>query len=143
MIGVSCQGTTHFLREKPWGQGWFRVSFRVSFYFERSLGPGFEVGKSKKRGEIGKILASEASRALVWGGEMGGATLSLPRLPLADFVRTRRFSLLFPPMRSLVPGYFYHIPEFCFVLFRLQFSLSHTSAVRGQIRGVNIGRVRG
>ena len=67
---------------------------------------------------------------------MGGATLSLPRLPLGSlcspiFFAHAVFSLLFPPMRSLVPGYFERILEFCIVLFRLQFSLSHTSAVRG------------
>ena len=45
--------------------------------------------------EIGKILAREASRAVVWGGEMGGATLSLPRLPLGSLC-SPIFSSFFP-----------------------------------------------
>ena len=80
---------------------------------------------------------------IIAGGRIGGikgmspgsATLSLPRLPLGSlcspiFSAHAVFSLLFPPMRSLVPGYFERILEFCIVLFRLQFSLSHTSAAR-------------
>ena len=79
---------------------------------------------------------------------MGGATLSLPRLPLGSlcspiFSAHAIFFPPFSPMRSLVQGYFERILEFCIVLFRLQFSLSKTSAARGQIRGVNIGRVCG
>ena len=54
----------------------------------RSLGPGSVVGekgqKGKKRGQIGKISASEE--------------VVSPLASLADFFP------LFPPMRSLVPG---------------------------------------
>ena len=70
----------------------FRVLFRVSFCLERSLGPSSAVGKGKKRGEIGKILAREASRAVVWGGEMGGVPFPSPEYRSARFAR--RF---FPP----------------------------------------------
>ena len=38
----------------------------------RSLGPGSSVEeKGEKRGQIGKISASEASLAMVWGGGKG------------------------------------------------------------------------
>ena len=43
---------------------------------QSSLGPGLAVGaKGKKRGQIGKISASEASWAVSWGGEMGRQSL--------------------------------------------------------------------
>ena len=67
-------------------------------------------GKGKKRGEIGKISASEASRGVAWGGGKDGP-LSLPqttsRLALLAnlFFRPRRFFSPFSPIRSLVPGY--------------------------------------
>ena len=44
---------------------------------QSSLGPGLAVGeKGKKRGQIGKISASEASWAVFWGGGMGGGAWS-------------------------------------------------------------------
>ena len=56
--------------------------FRITI----SLGPGSALGKkAKKRGQIGKISASEVSRAIF-------------------FFRQRRFFPLFPRMRILVPG---------------------------------------
>ena len=67
-------------------------------------------GGSKKRGQTGKISANEASPAVAWGGAKGG-NLSRPQSihrlsSLADF-------FLFPPMRSLVPGYviFYFLTQ--------------------------------
>ena len=61
----------------------FQISRGVLF-FKSSLGPGSALGKNcKKRDQIGKISASEAIRAV----------------SLADFF------LLFPTIRSLVPGY--------------------------------------
>ena len=55
-------------------------------------------GKKEKRGQIGKISASEASPVVVWEGKKGPDYLSA-RFRLADFF------FLFPPMRSMVPGY--------------------------------------
>ena len=53
------------------------------------LGPGSAVGeKDKKRGQMGKISSSKASQAVFWRG--GG---------------NYNFFLLFPTMRSLVPGW--------------------------------------
>ena len=48
--------------------------------------PGSAVGeKGKKRGQIGKISASEASRAEAWGGERaGGGTSSQTTSRLAS-----------------------------------------------------------
>ena len=44
---------------------------------ECSLGLGAAVAeKGKKRGQIEKVSASEASRAVTWGGEKGGVTPS-------------------------------------------------------------------
>ena len=52
-----------------------------------SLGPGSALGeKGKKRGQIGKISASEASRARFF------------------FSPKPRFFPLFPTMKSLIPG---------------------------------------
>ena len=66
-----------------------------------SLGPGSAVGeKENKRGQIGEILASEASPVVAWGGGKGGRALRQP-FPSPDYLSTS----LFPPMRSLVPGY--------------------------------------
>ena len=43
---------------------------------QSSLGPGLAMGgKGKKRGQIGKISASEASWAVSWGGGMGRQSL--------------------------------------------------------------------
>ena len=58
----------------------------------------------KKRGQIEKISAKEASRGVTWGRRKGGATLSRPQTAsqlasLADFFSP------FSPRRSLVPGY--------------------------------------
>ena len=56
-----------------------------------SPGPGSAVGeKGKKRGQIGKISAKEASRGVTWGRGKGGATLFPPQTTsrlasLADF----------------------------------------------------------
>ena len=56
-----------------------------------NLGPASAVGeKGKKRGQIEKISAKEASRAVAWGREKGGATLFPPQttsrlVSLADF----------------------------------------------------------
>ena len=57
-----------------------------NFHILCSLGPGSAVGgKSKKRGEIGKISASEASPA-VSRGDLGSRTsFLLPILPLGSF----------------------------------------------------------
>ena len=76
-----------------------------------SLGPGSAVReKGKKRGQIGKMLASEASPAVSWGGRKGRHSFPFP-----DY-RSAFFSIfffahvdffLFPPMRSLVPDYCY------------------------------------
>ena len=42
-------------------------------------GPGSAVGeKGKKRGQIGKISAKEASRGVTWGGGKGRATFPPP-----------------------------------------------------------------
>ena len=66
-----------------------------------SLGPGSAVGeKGNKRGQIGEILASEASPVVAWGGGKGGRALRQP-FPSPEYLSTS----LFPPMRSLVPGY--------------------------------------
>ena len=54
-----------------------------------SLGQAPQWGEKEKRGQIGKISASEASSAVVWGGKSGQT----------------RLVFLFPPMRSMVPGY--------------------------------------
>ena len=64
---------------------------QVSLYsFLPSLGPGTVMGENgKKGGEKAKQKASEAIRAVE-------CALSLPRLPLA----------FFPPLRSLILGYF-------------------------------------
>ena len=44
---------------------------------QSSLGPGLAVGKKvKKRVQMGKISASEASGAVFWGGGMGGGAWS-------------------------------------------------------------------
>ena len=45
---------------------------------QSSLGPGLAVGEKAKNGVklIGKISASQASRAVYWGGEMGGGAWS-------------------------------------------------------------------
>ena len=65
--------------------------------------------KGKKRGQMGKISASKASR--VMAEEVERSTVSPPQTTsrlasLANFfVRPSRFFFLFPPMRSLVPGY--------------------------------------
>jgi len=65
--------------------------------------------KGKKRGQMGKISASKASRVMV--EEVERSTVSPPQTTsrLASlvnfFVRPSRFFFLFPPMRSLVPGY--------------------------------------
>jgi len=57
-----------------------------------SLGPGSVVGgKGQKRGQMGKISASQA---VAWGG---GKDYLLARF-------AHRFFFLFPAMRSLVPG---------------------------------------
>ena len=64
-----------------------------------SLGSGSPLGgKKEKRGQIGKISASEASAAVVCGGK-SGQTIS--RLASDSPI----FVFLFPPMRSMVPGY--------------------------------------
>ena len=61
-----------------------------------SPGPGSAVGeKGKKRGQIGKISAKEASRVVTWGRGKGSAALFPPQTtsrlaPLANFF------LLFP-----------------------------------------------
>ena len=66
---------------------------------------------------------------------MGGATLSLPRLPLADFVRTRRF---FPPFSpNAEPGPRLLLP-YTRVLFRIVsftvFFVSHERSARSNTR---------
>ena len=49
---------------------------------QSSLGPGLAVEeKGKKRGQIGKILASEASWTVFWGGGMGGEAWSQLLMP--------------------------------------------------------------
>ena len=87
------------------------------------MGPLFEVAreqapqrgkkaeKGKKRSQVRKTLASEASRVVAWGGEKV-ATLSPPQttsrlgslLSSMFFFRPSQFVFSFSPMRSLVPG---------------------------------------
>ena len=66
-------------------KSWIKLSWNSS------LGTGSAVGeKGKKRGQIGKISAKEASRGVTWGRGKGGATLFPPQTtsrladPLAD-----------------------------------------------------------
>ena len=71
--------------------------------------------KGQKRGQIGKISASEASLAVSWGGGKvnlkGRHSFPFPDYLSARFARRFFFSthadffFLFSPMRSLVPGY--------------------------------------
>ena len=64
-----------------------------------SLGPGSAVReKGKKRGQIGKMLASEASPAVSWGGRKGRHSFPFP-----DY-RSAFFSIFF----------FAHVDFFCF-----------------------------
>ena len=64
----------------------------------------------KGRGQIGKISASEASRAVSWWGGKGDHPFPSPDYLSVRFARRfcffrhRRLFLLFPTMRSLVPG---------------------------------------
>ena len=82
---------------------WHRQLFcLVSLACEQAPQVGGGGGGTKKRGQTGKISANEASPAVAWGEAKGG-NLSRPQSihrlsSLADF-------FLFPPMRSLVPGY--------------------------------------
>ena len=60
----------------PCGEIESNLDITILYNENLSLGPGSVVGeKSKKRGQIGKISASEARRAVAWGGGKG-ATLS-------------------------------------------------------------------
>ena len=64
------------------------------------------MGKRRKKSALAKKTksASEASREVVWKGERvaGAARLSL----IAVFFLFDSGFCLFPPLRSLVPGYF-------------------------------------
>ena len=86
------------------------------FYFIHcSLGtqPGSAVGKKGIRRETAKKSASEAHRAVDWGGKSAAELrqpppFPLPKLPLAIFFFF--FFGFFLSLRSLVPGYI-HVPE--------------------------------
>ena len=60
--------------------------------------------KGKRRGQKGKISASEASPAVVRGGGKA-ATLSPPET--TSWLASLAYFVLFPQMQSLVPSYIY------------------------------------
>jgi len=72
----------------------------ASFCYRYSLGPGSALWEKKKKS------ASEANREVICGGER------VARPPQSRFAR--RFdpvACLFPPLRSLVPGYYRYQAE--------------------------------
>ena len=84
---------------------------RVKMAFELAWDQVPQCGKkAKKRGQINKISAREASRAVAWGGGKGAAlsspqtTCRLPSPPFFFFAHSDFFSF-FLQMRSLVRGY--------------------------------------
>ena len=88
------------------------------------LGPGSAAGKKgKKRGQIGKILVSEASLAVFWGGGKRRRLFPLPRLPLGSL----RSPIFFPfspnaePSLKLLSSLPFHpsIPVIFFCFFGL------------------------
>ena len=71
----------------------FIVQSRISY----NLGPGSAVGeKGKKRGQIGKIWASEASQVVSWGGRKGGGARRQPLMPPFHDTRSRYHALIGP-----------------------------------------------
>ena len=103
-------GVLYFLGSKNTGF-WLLLKwcFCIDSIFKSSLGPGSAAEeKGKNRVQIGKISAREASQAV-----------SPPIFFFAHFFfPQRQFFLLFPTMRSLVPGYFKFRmkPNFSFLL---------------------------
>ena len=74
----------------------FKRNFSHSVTVRPGPGPGSAVGENgKKRGQIGKISAKEASRGVTWGGGKGGATLSPPQTA-SQLASLADFFLLFP-----------------------------------------------
>ena len=72
--------------------GWLFV------YMPGSLGPGFTLGEKKKKIGVGKKKFGELSE---WGGSLERGKATRPPLGSTIFFVLR----LFPPLRSLVPGY--------------------------------------
>ena len=72
--------------------GWLFV------YMPGSLGPGFTLGEKKKKIGVGKKKFGELSE---WGGSLERGKATRPPLGSTIFFVLH----LFPPLRSLVPGY--------------------------------------
>ena len=69
----------------------FIVQCRISY----NLGPGSAVGeKGRKRGQIGKISASERSQVVSWGGAKGGGAWRQSLMPPFHDTRFRYHALI-------------------------------------------------
>ena len=69
----------------------FIVQCRISY----NLGPGSAVGeKGRKRGQIGKISASERSQVVSWGGGKGGGAWRQSLMPPFHDTRFRYHALI-------------------------------------------------
>ena len=72
-----------------------QIHFIVQCRITCNLGPGSAVGeKGKKRGQIGKISASEASQVVSWGGGKGGGAWRQPLMPPFHDTRFRHHALI-------------------------------------------------